>query len=91
MEQVKFFGHIVSAKRVQTDPEKTEKVAQWSQPSSKREVQQFLGLANYYRRFMKDFSKPLHHLTEKTAKFECTDDCQRAFEELPQRLVTAQF
>ena len=40
---------------------------------------------------MKDFasiSKPLHCLKEKTAKFEWTDDCQRAFEELPQRLVT---
>ena len=50
-----------------------------------------LGLENYYRRFMKDFasiSKPLHRLTEKTAKFEWTDDCQRAFEEFRQRLVT---
>ena len=92
VEQVKFLGHIVSAEGVQTDPEKTEKVAQWPQPSSKREVQQFLVLANYYRRFVKDFasiSKPLHRLTEKTAKFEWTDDCQRAFEELRQRLVTA--
>ena len=82
VEQVKFLGHIVSAEGVQTDPEKTEKVAQWPQPSSKREVQQILGLANYYRRFVKDFasiSKPLHHLTEKTSRFEWTSDCQRAF------------
>ena len=50
-----------------------------------KEVQQFIGLANYYRRFVKDFpsiSKPLHHLTEKTAKFEWIDDCERTFEEL---------
>ena len=92
MEQVKFLGHIVSAEGVQIDPEKTEKVAQWPQPFSKREVQQFLGLANYYRRFVKDFAsinKPLHCLTEKTSKFDWTDDCQRAFEQLRQRLVTA--
>ena len=41
---------------------------------------------------MKDFAsitKPLHYLTEKTAKFEWSNDCQRAFEELRQRLVTA--
>ena len=73
VEQVKFLGYIVSPERVQTDPEKTEKVAQWPQLSSKREVQQILGLRNYYRRFVKNFAsitKPLHHLTEKTAKFE---------------------
>ena len=92
LEQVNFLGHIISAEGVQTDPEKTEKVAQWPKPSSKREVQHFLGLASYYRRFVKNFatiSKPLHRLTEKTAKFEWTDDCQRAFEEHRLVLVTA--
>lgn len=90
--QVEFLGHIVSADGVQTDPSKTEKVAQWPIPKTRKEVQQFLGLANYYRRFVKDFAtiaKPLHRLTEKTAKFEWTSECQTAFEEIRQRLVTA--
>ena len=85
-------GHIVSPEGVRTDPEKSEKVANWPTPSSKREVQQFLGLANYYRRFVKDFAviaKLLHRLTEKTARFEWGDECQRSFEELRGRLVTA--
>ena len=90
--QVDFLGHIVSAEGVQTDPSKTEKVAQWPVLKSRKEVQQFLGLANYYRRFMRDFAtiaKPLHRLTEKTAKFEWTSECQTAFEEICRRLITA--
>ena len=65
--QVQFLGHIVSADGVHTDPRLTEKVAQWPRPTSRREVQQFLGLANYYRRFVQGFAsiaKPLHRLTE---------------------------
>ena len=49
-------------------PAKTSKVEQWPTPTSATQVQQFLGLANYYRRFVKDFAcraKPLHQLTEK--------------------------
>ena len=90
--QVEFLGHIVSADEVRTDPSKTEKVAQWPVPTNRKEIQQFLGLANYYRRFVKDFTtiaKPLHSLTEKTAKFEWTSKCQTAFEELRHRLITA--
>ena len=78
LEEVEFLGHIVSAKGVCTDPKKTEKVAKWPAPTSKKKVQQFLGLANYYRRFVKDFAsiaKPLHRLTERTAKFEWTSEC----------------
>ena len=79
-KEVEFLGHFVGAEGVRTDPTKTEKVATWPVPTSKLEVQQFLGLANYYRRFVKDFAtvaKPLHLLTEKTAKFQWT---QQAFE-----------
>ena len=55
-------------------------------------MQQFLGLANYYRRFVENFAKiakPLHRLTEKTAKYEWTSESQAAFEELRQRLASA--
>ena len=83
-----FLGHILSADGVSTDPAKTAKVAKWKEPTSRREVQQFLGLANYYRHFIRDFAKiakPLHRLTEKTA---WTQECQRAFEELRHKLVS---
>ena len=65
---VNFLGHIISSTGISTDPSKTSKVKEWPRSTSVRETQQFLGLANYYRRFVKDFAaiaKPLHQLTEK--------------------------
>ena len=81
-QQVTFLGHIVSTDGVATDPSKTEAVSKWPIPQNRKEVQQFLGLANYYRRFVKDFaliSKPLQRLTEKNAPFEWTIGCQKRF------------
>ena len=75
-----------------TDPAKTEKVAAWPCPTSVTEVQRFLGLASYYRRFIRNFAeiaKPLHRLTEKTQDFRWTDQCDNAFRELKQRLTSA--
>ncbi len=90
--QVVYLGHIVSREGIATDPEKTSKVADWPQPTTSREVQQFLGLASYYRRFIKGFAviaKPLHRLTERNVPFKWTAESQAAFEELRQKLVTA--
>ena len=61
--RVEFLGHIISPDGVSTDLKKIEKVATWPDLTSKKEVPQFLGVANYYRRFIADFSKiarPLH-------------------------------
>ena len=91
-KQVTFLGHIVSPRGIATDPEKTAKVANWPEPQSPKEVQQFLGLASYYRRFIKDFAsiaKPLHRLTEKASTFRWTQECTHAFEELRKRLVSS--
>ena len=68
-----FLGHIVSPGGVSPDPSKTDVVAEWSIPTNKKEVQQFLGLANYYRRLIKNFAsiaKPLQRLTEKNLNFK---------------------
>ena len=47
---------MVSTNGIATDPSKTEKITNWLTPSSKKEVQQFLGLAEYYIRFIKNFA-----------------------------------
>ena len=85
-------GHIISEDGIATDPSKVEKVAQWPAPPIAKEVQQFLGLAGYYRRFIQNFSaieKPLHKLTERTSKFNCTNDCDTSFKQLKEKLVSA--
>ena len=64
-KQVTFLSHAVSEDGVVTDPAKMNKVANWPEPASMREVRQFLGLMSYYHRFVKDFAniaKPLHRL-----------------------------
>jgi hypothetical protein len=61
-------------------------------PMNVLEIRSFLGLACYYRRFIKDFSKiakPMMKLLEKNKAFEWTAECQASFEELKKRLTSA--
>ena len=72
LEQVAFLGHVVSKDGIQVDSKKIEAVAEWPRPTTVIEIRSFLGLAGYYRRFVKDFSKiaaPLTRLTQKNIKF----------------------
>ena len=66
LDQVAFLGHVVSKDGIQVDPKKIEAVAKWQRPTTVTEIRSFLGLAGYYRRFVKDFFKiaaPLMRLT----------------------------
>ena len=57
LDQVAFLGHVVSKDDIQVDPQKIKAVIDWPRPTTVTEVRSFLGLAGYYRRFMKEFSK----------------------------------
>ena len=92
MTSVTFLGHVVSENGISVDPNKIEAIQSWPRPTSVTEIRSFLGLAGYYRRFVKDFSRlaaPLTKLTRKNEKFEWTDQCERSFEQLKECLTTA--
>ncbi|KAB2631036.1 S ribonuclease [Pyrus ussuriensis x Pyrus communis] len=74
------------------DPQKVAAVESWEQPRTVTEVRSFLGLAGYYRRFVKDFSVvalPLTRLTRKDVKFEWDDRCEQRFQQLKHCLTHA--
>lgn len=92
IEQVSFLGHIISAGVVAVDPSKVNEVVNWMPPKNVSEIRSFLGLAGYYRRFIKDFSKiakPMTRLLEKDKEFRWSEECQTCFEELKKRLTLA--
>ena len=90
--KVTYLGHVVSAQGIAPDPDKTDTVNLWLIPQSAKEVQQFLGLTNYYRRFIKDFAslaKPPHRLTKKGRVFTWTPESDLGFNALKQKLTSA--
>ncbi|GJX32902.1 putative reverse transcriptase domain-containing protein [Tanacetum coccineum] len=65
---MQFLGHLIDSQGLHVDPAKIEAVKNWTSPTTPTEIRQFLGLAGYYRRFIKDFSKIAKSLTELTQK-----------------------
>nr|APU93382.1 putative gag-pol polyprotein [Marshallia obovata] len=92
LQEVQFLGHVINAKGVLVDPAKIEAVLNWNPPKTPTEVRSFLGLAGYYRRFIRDFSKiatPLTRLTRKDCKFQWSEKQEQAFQELKTKLTQA--
>ncbi|WVZ84759.1 hypothetical protein U9M48_031750 [Paspalum notatum var. saurae] len=92
LKEVAFLDHILSTKGVAVDHSKVEDVLNWKQPQTMTEIRSFLGLAGYYRRFIKDFSKiakPMTALTQKNAKFAWSPKCEEAFGTLKKLLTSA--
>ncbi|GJY10826.1 hypothetical protein Tco_0379011 [Tanacetum coccineum] len=89
---VKFLGHLINSQGLHVDPAKIEAVKNWTSPTTPTEIRQFLGLAGYYRRFIKDFSKiakSLTELTQKNKKYIWGKDQELAFPLLKQKLCEA--
>jgi hypothetical protein len=92
LTEVAFLGHVISAEEISVDPSKVKDVLNWMPPMNALEIRSFLGLAGYYRRFIKDFSKiakPMTRLLERNKDFDWTEECQASFEELKKRLTSA--
>jgi len=72
VNRLKYLGHIVDQDGIRTDPEKVSAITDWKEPQTVKHVRQFLGVASWYRRFIKDFATkaaPLTALTKKHAKW----------------------
>ncbi|GJY91076.1 putative reverse transcriptase domain-containing protein [Tanacetum coccineum] len=86
---VQFLRHLIDSQGLHVDPAKIEAVKNWTSPTTPIEIRQFLGLAGYYRRFIKDFSKiakSLTELTQKNKKYIWGKDQESAFQLLKQKL-----
>ena len=83
--KVPFPGVVMGEGKVEMEEDKVEGVLKWPTPQCVRDVRKFLGLANYYRRFVKDFAKvalPMNRLTRKDEKWKWGEEQQAVFEQL---------
>ena len=91
-QSIPYLGHIVSHNGVSTDPSKIDSVQQWPPPRNIKELRSFLGLAGYYRKFVKHFAtlaRPLTDLLKKGSIFIWTPSHQAAMDALKSALVSA--
>jgi hypothetical protein len=92
LKQVAFLGHVVLKGGISVDPSKVQDVLSWKAPTSVSDIRSFLGLAEYYQRFIEGFSrisKPMTELLKKDKQFKWTPTCEYSFQELKKRLTTA--
>ena len=88
---VLYLGYVVSGEGLRANPKKVEIVKSHPTPKTKKQLQSFLGMINYYRRFIKDVAKisaPLNKLLQKNVRFIWTEECEQAFRLLIDALVS---
>jgi len=87
VQKVNFLEVVMGQGKIEMEEDKVAGVLNWPVPKMVRDVRKFLGLANYYRQFVKDFAKlarPLNNLTRKEKKWKWGDEQQEAFKQLKQ-------
>ncbi|XP_015946584.1 uncharacterized protein LOC107471601 [Arachis duranensis] len=89
-DEVHFLGHIIKDGTLCMDQGKVKAIKEWEPPNKVSELRSFLGLANYYRRFIKGYSAkaaPLTDLLKKNHSWEWSKECQKAFDELKAAII----
>src|SRR5690606_4762784 len=92
VQETKFLGLILTPNGVKMDPAKISTILEWETPRNVKDVQSFLGFANFYRRFILAYSRlvsPLTELTRKNVPFVWTPACQEAFDKLKTAFTSA--
>ena len=91
VRKIGFLGVIIGPNRIEMEKEKVNGVLSWPEPKNVKDIRKFLGLANYYRRFIKDFAqvaRPMNVLTRKDVKWQWREEQQKAFNELKRIFTT---
>ena len=90
-QETKFLGFVISKDGLKADPDKVQSVKEYPRPQRPKDIKKFLGLASYYRKFIKNFAdiaELLNNLTRKAVKFEWTTKCEEAFSKLKEALIS---
>ena len=90
--KISYLGLIISTKGICIDPKKVEAIQKWETATSVRDIQAFIGFANFYRRFIRAFSdivRPMIAIIKKNTTFHWTPECQKSFELVKKRFTTA--
>ena len=91
-DTVEYLGFILSPNGLSMDPGKVSAILEWPEPHKVKDIQSFLGFANFYRRLISDYSKitlPLTCLTCKGTPWDYSDACRNSFESLKKAFTTA--
>lgn len=91
-KSIQFLGLIISTGGVAMDPQKVQAILDWPTPSDKKGVQRFVGFANFYRRFIRNFSSiisPITQVTRLHVRFLWSSEAQSAFEKLKSLFTSA--
>ena len=87
-----YLGHIIGKNGVKPDPKEVQSVVDWPRPTCLRQVLQFLGLTNFFIKYIQgyaDLTRPLTDLSKKNASFVCSNECKDAFSALKHALSSA--
>ena len=90
VREVGFLGVIIGPEGIKMEEEKMKEVLKWPMPKYVKNVQKFLGLANYYRRSIEGFTsiaRPLHNMVKKDKKWDWTEKQEKVFKELKERFT----
>ena len=90
VKEVEFLGVVIRPEEIKMEKEKVKEVLEWPTPKCVKDVQKFLGLANYYRWFIEGFAmvaRPLHDLVKKDKKWVWTEKEEKTFQELKEQFT----
>ena len=90
MQETEFLGHWITTDRIQMDKHKIKAIQDWPEPKSIKEIQQFAGLVNYYRKYLRNYSQfmnPLFKMLKKGQEFQWGTEQKEAFQKAKDRVT----